>query len=252
MLEIGLFLVGIVVGVMNAIAGGGTLIGFPVLLASGLTPIVANATSHIMVLPGSLTAAFAYRKQLRTVPRSFLWLTIPCLIGAVIGAIILRYTSLESFEKIVPALVLSAVVLFTFQPLLHFHLHTHMRRRKHTWGPILMFSLAILPLAIYGGYFGAGFGFIMLSFLGFTSLKDTHKINALKNLAVACITTASVLTLWGSNMINWRFGLIMAGGNLIGGYGGAVIAQKVSSHIVRIVVIAIGMSTAIYLGLRYY
>jgi uncharacterized membrane protein YfcA len=254
--DIILFFVGILVGVMNAIAGGGMLIGFPVMLAVGLPPLIANATSNIVVLPGNISAAYGYRKLLRKVPRQYLLLLLPAIVGAAIGATILRHTSSNSFEHLIPGLILFAVVLFTFQPLLYNLLHNHLhgpKRLRNSLQPILIVGLALIPLAIYGGYFGAGFGFIMLAFLGFTKLRThIHQMNALKNIITVFIAATSLACLYSSHLIDWRHGLAMGGGNLIGGYYGAIGAQKVSSHVLRIIVIIIGISTAIYLGLRTY
>lgn len=254
--DIILFLVGLVVGAMNAIAGGGMLLGFPVLLAIGMSPIVADATSNIIVLPGNISSAFGYRRLLRKVPRQYLLLLIPAAIGATAGALILRHTSSNSFQKIIPGLILLAVGLFAFQPLLYDQLHRHLhgpKRQRQSLKPLLTVGLALLPLAVYGGYYGAGFGFIMLAFLGFTGLHDhIHRINALKNVITVCIAGASLACLYSSHLIDWHHGLVMGAGNLIGGYYGAVGAQKVPSHALRIVVIIIGLGTAAYLGLRSY
>ncbi len=250
-----LFLVGIVVGAMNAIAGGGMLIGFPVLLALGMPALIANATSNIIILPGMMTSAFGYRTYLRRIPRSYIYLIIPCVIGAAIGATILRNTSSNSFEHLVPGLIVFAVVLFIFQPFLHRHIHRHLHGSKphrQSIKPLVPVAIAMLPLAIYGGYFGAGLGFIMLALLGFTKLHEIHQINALKNIMAICIALVSLAILANRNLINWHDGLIMAAGNGIGGYAGAVSAQKVSSHALRIVVIVIGVSTASYLVFRTY
>jgi len=124
-----LFLVGIAVGGMNAIAGGGMLIGFPALLAVGMPALAANITSNIIVVPGQLASVYGYRRYLRQVPRRYLWLLLPCAAGAAIGAEILRHTSSSSFQNLVPGLIFFAVVLFAFQPVLHFHLHRHMHSR---------------------------------------------------------------------------------------------------------------------------
>ena len=110
----------------------------------------------------------------------------------------------------------------------------------------------MFPLSIYGGYFGAGFGFIMLAFLGFTKIHEIHQMNALKNLMAVCIAAASIVCLFSAHLINWRQGLVMGSGNLIGGYVGALGAQKFSSHAIRIIVIIIGVSTAVYLVVRNY
>lgn len=247
-----LFGVGIAVGTMNAIAGGGMLLGFPVMIALGLSPLSANVTSSVMILPGSLSSAFGYRRYLRKLRRHYLLLIIPCIAGSGIGAIILRNTSNDKFQQIVPALMYIAVILFAFQPLLHFHLHRHIRDRRKSLRPLLVLSAALFPVAVYGGYFGAGFGFILLSFLGFTKLHHIHQMNGLKNLASACVGLTSLICLYSSHLINWHYGLMMAAGSITGGYYGSVLAQKVSSHAIRIVVILIGLAAATYLGLRTY
>ena len=256
MREIILFVTGIVVGSMNAVAGGGMLIGFPVLLALGLPALAANATANIIVLPGNIGAAYGYRKYLKKVPKSYLLLLIPAAIGAAIGATILRHTPSDSFEHLVPWLILMAVVLFAFQPALYSQLHQHLHGPKQTrrsLKPLLGIGLAILPLSIYGGYFGAGLGFIMLAFLGFTKLRDhIHQMNALKNVITVCIASMSIVVLYSSHLIDWRTGLVMAAGNLVGGYGSAVGIQKVSPHFIRVIVIIIGLGTTLYLGLRSY
>ncbi len=254
--DILLFLVGIVVGVMNAIAGGGTLIAFPVLLALGISPLTANATTCIIVLPGNISSAIGYRKFLKRVPRQYLLLLIPAIIGSAIGAVALRRTSFTNFENYVPGLILFAAILFAFQPLLYKVIHEHIhgpKYKRNSLKPIMITALAVFPLSIYGGYFGAGFGFIMLAFLGFTGLHNhIHRMNALKNIITVCIASTSLIVLYSSHLIDWRQGLVMGGGNLIGGYYGAVGAQKISSQVLRYIVVIIGIGTAIYLGIRSY
>ena len=253
--DIILFLVGIITGAMNGIAGGGMLIGFPVLLATGMPALVANATSNIIILPGQITSAYGYRKYLKQIPRGYLLLAIPCILGAAIGALILRNTSSSHFEKLVPGLIVFAVVLFIFQPYLHLKVHRHMhgpKSRRESLKPLLWISLAMFPLAIYGGYFGVGFGFIMLAFLGFTKLHEIHQMNALKNLMAICIATVSIICLANAHLIDWQHGAFMAAGSGIGGYTGSRTAQKYSSHAIRIVVIVIGVCTASYLVFRAY
>ncbi len=252
MTDILLLLVGVLVGGMNAIAGGGMLIGFPVLLATGMPALVANATSYLVILPGQLASAYGYRKYLKRVPRAYLWLLLPCAIGAAIGATILRRTSFEGFDQLIPGLILLAVVLFAFQPLLHFHVHKQSTTRKPDNRPLFFIGAALLPLAIYGGYFGAGFGLVMLSFLGFTKLHDIHKMNLLKNIAVSIMAVVSLVVLLDTGLIDWRGGLAMAVGTTIGGFYGSRLAMKISTHTIRIIVISIGLATAAYLFLRQY
>lgn len=252
MTEILLFLVGIIVGAMNSVAGGGMLIGFPALLAAGVPPIVANATGNLITLPGQLASAFGYRKYLAKLPYKYLLLLIPCLLGSIAGALVLRNTSHAQFEAIVPVLIFAAVILFAVQPFLHFHLHRHITKKSRKNHTLILISLALLPVSFYGGYFGPGFGFIMLAFLGFTSIRDVHKMNALKNVGSAVICLASLFCLWGAGLFNWKFGLVMALGSIIGGYSGARVAQRFSSHTIRIIVIAVGFSAATYLAYQAY
>lgn len=247
-----LFFGGIVVGVMNAIAGGGMLIGFPILIATGLSPLVANITSHVIVLPGTLASAYGYRRYIKKVPQKYLYLLIPCILGGMTGAFLLRRTSSAHFQEIVPFLIVSAVILFALQPYLHFKLNKHIRSQIKAVKPLAVIALAIFPVAVYGGYFGAGFGFIMLAFLGFTKLHEFHQMNGLKNLASSCISIASITVLFSTHLINWRYAVIMACGCLIGGYYGAIYSQKVSSHYLRITVILIGLSTAAYLAIHRF
>ncbi len=250
--DIILFLVGIVVGGMNAVAGGGMLLGFPVLLAFGMSPLAANITSNIVILPGSVSSAYGYRAYLQKVNYRYLLLLVPCVVGAAIGALILRHTSSTRFQQIVPALVGFAVILFAFQPVLHFHLRGHVFGiRKHV-GSLVLVAIALLPAAIYGGYFGAGFGFVMLAFLGFTKLNEIHTMTGLKNLATSSIALVSIICLYSTGLINWHLGLVMAAGCAVGGYYGALLTQKISSHVLRIIVVLIGVGTATYLAFRSY
>lgn len=249
--DILLFLTGIVVGMMNAVAGGGSLVGFPVLIGFGLAPIVANATSYLTVIPGQISSVFGYRNYLKKVPRLYLLLIIPCVIGAAIGATILKNIAFSQFDRLIPILILLAVLLFAVQPFLHFHLNRHLHGRAKSNWPVLLVGLALLPLAIYGGFFGPGFGFVILAFLGFTKLHEIHKMSAIKNLAAASMAITVVVVIASSGLINWHYGLIIAGGNLIGGYTGARLAQKVPSHWLRVTVIIIGLAIAAYLGVRY-
>jgi uncharacterized membrane protein YfcA len=237
---------------MNAIAGGGMLIGFPVLVALGVPPLVANVTGGVITAPGQLSSAIGYWRYLRKVPLRYAWLLIPVVVGAICGATVLRNTSAHDFERIVPGLVLFGVALFAFQPLMHFHLHKHLKGRYRTILPLLILGLAILPLGFYGGYFGAGYGFIMLAFLGFTSLSDAHMINAMKNVSAIFLSVTTLICLWCTHLIDWRVGILMGIGSTIGGYYGARSAQKVSSHWLRVGIVCIGLLAVVYLGFQQY
>jgi uncharacterized membrane protein YfcA len=249
------FIIGIVVGVMNAIAGGGMLIGFPALLAMGIAPLSANATTALVVIPGQISAAFGYRTYFKNVPRRYLLLLIPLVAGAALGASLLRHTPPSRFADLSPVLILFAVSLFICQPFLYKYIHSHLHGPKNyrqKLSPLLISALALLPIAIYGSYFGAGFGFIMLAFLSFTTNTKIHRMNALKSIAGIAVAGTSVVFLSNSGLINWHYGLVMATGNVIGGYSGARLSQKVSSHLIRVVVIIIGVTAALLLAIHTY
>jgi uncharacterized membrane protein YfcA len=250
--DIILLLAGFIVGAMNAIAGGGMLVGFPVLVALGVPPLIANATGNVVTWPGQLSSAIGYRKYLRKVPRVYLWLIPLIVVGAALGALTLRFTPASDFERMVPGLVLFGVALFAFQPLMHFHLHRYLRGRAKTQLPVLLLGIAMIPLCFYGGYFGAGYGFLMLAFLGFANLHDTHMINAMKNVSAIFVSGTSMICLYGAHLIDWRTGLVMAVGSTTGGYIGARQAQRVSSHWLRIVIVCIGLAAVVYLVVREY
>lgn len=250
--DIILFLTGIVVGAMNAIAGGGGLVGFPVLIAVGLPPLIADATNFVTVLPGQIASAFGYRKFIAKVPKIYLLLLIPCIIGAAIGSYLLRHISLKDFEHIVPFLILAAVVLFALQPLLHFHFIHHLRARRKSWWKLAAFAAALLIMTIYGGFFGVGMGFALLALIGFTNIHEIHTMNGLKNIVGITSVSVAIISIYSAHIIDWHYGLIMAGGSVIGGYFSSRLAQKVSSHYLRIVVIIIGLATVSYLAWRYH
>ena len=250
--DIALVLVGFVVGAMNAIAGGGMLVGFPVLVALGVPPIAANATGAVITAPGQLASAIGYWKYLRKVPLRYTWLLAPAVVGSAMGALTLRNTSPHDFARLVPMLVLFGVGLFAFQPLLHFHLHRHLKGRTKTVLPLVILGLAMIPLCFYGGYFGAGYGFLMLAFLGFTNLQDTHMVNAMKNVSAIFVSSTSIICLYGTHLIQWRTGLVTAIGTITGGFLGARGAQKVSNHWLRVSIIVIGLAAVVYLAFQQY
>lgn len=245
-----LFIPGLLGGMINAIAGGGGIVMYPAMLASGLSPIVANATVNLVVLPGSATSAFGYRKEIAKIPRYYFWLLIPCFIGSVIGSYILIHTNAVTFEKLAPWLVLSAVILLALQSRIHRWLSKQSKKRKIHWHTLPVLFLATFPLAIYAGFFGVGFGLMMLALLGFTTLRSVHQMNGLKNLCGIVIAAVALTYFARTGLIDWQSGLIMAVGTAIGGYTGSRLSQKVSAHVVHDATIVIGTIISIVLIVR--
>jgi uncharacterized membrane protein YfcA len=239
MIELSLFLAGILAGITNAVAGGGVLFVFPVLLLAGLNPQSAAMTSTFAGWPGALTAIYGYRKDLRKARRFYFWLLIPCIIGAGIGSILLVHTPSSTFEVIVPWLVLASVALFAFQPQLHRHIHrpAHMRSTS----PFFLLVCILFPTSIYAGYFGAGFGFIVLAVLSFTKLKNVYQINGMKNMIGAAISITCVIVFVLKGGIAWEFAPFPFMGSLIGGFVGTRLAHHLSPHTTRAAVVSSGV-----------
>ncbi|HSH55880.1 MAG TPA: sulfite exporter TauE/SafE family protein [Candidatus Limnocylindrales bacterium] len=242
MLLTAIFVASFFAGVVNSFAGGGIIILFPALLAAGLPAVTANATSNLSSWPGALTSAYGYRHYLAKLPRKYLLLLIPCFIGAVVGSWLLAHTNSTEFERAVPYLVLAAVLLFMFQPLLHSHLASNLKH--HRTAPLVLIGVALIPMAIYGGYFGAGFGFIMLAFLGFTHITNLHQINGLNNLAGATISLVCTVYFSWIGLINWQYGNVLVVGSLLGGFVGSRIAQRLNPAYVHLGIVVLGLIVA--------
>ena len=238
------FTAALVAGAVNSIAGGGTLLTFPALVWLGLPPISANATSTVALWPGSFGSMWAYRRQLAGARRWLLGFTVPSIAGGIAGAQLLLHTTADRFDTIVPFLVLGATVLFLLQPPLSRRLARRVTE-EHAINtglpqPSAWILAAQLGVAVYGGYFGAGIGILMLATLGAIGLSDIHRMNGIKNWGAMCINATAALTFTFSSIVNWPVAMTMAMGGLIGGYGGARLALQLGQKWVRRAVVAIG------------
>jgi uncharacterized protein len=241
------FAAAFVAGAMNSVAGGGTLITFPTLIWLGLSSVTANATSTVAIWPGSLGAMWGYRRELRGSDSRMLALVAPSLIGGLIGALLLRLTPTETFDRLVPFLILFATLLFTAQQPVQSLLKRLGSAEHHSarWlaGAILFQFL----VALYGGYFGAGIGILMLAALSVLGLTDIHQMNGWKNFFALCINGVAALYFIVSKMVFWPDVLVMATGAIAGGYGGAGVARRLGRTAVRRIVIIIGFGMALSL-----
>lgn len=240
-----LFFAGILLGTANAVAGAGTLFLLPIYLLAGLSPISAAMSSVAAAWPGALTSLIGYRKDLARVPRSYFYLIIPGAIGAALGSWLLAHTPGGTFAAILPWIVLVSVAFFAFQPQLHDHIRRPAALRAAS--PFSILATLLLPIGFYAGYFGAGFGFIVLAVLGFTKLKTIFQINATKNLISLAIalTSTIIFTIYGD--IAWHLALWPLLGSLIGGFIGARLAHRLPARLIRAVIIAIGLIVVISL-----
>jgi hypothetical protein len=237
-------------GAINSVAGGGTLVSFPVLIWLGLNSVTANATSTVAIWPGTVGSIWGYRRELRGAETRFRVLILPSLGGGLAGALLLRWTPAPTFDRLVPFLILFATLLFMVQETVQRLLKTGDReaRRSTAWlmGAIL-FQLAV---GVYGGYFGAGIGILMLAALSILGLKDIHEMNSLKVVFGGSINgIAAGYFIW-ARMVDWPYVMIMAVGAVAGGYGGAGLARKLGRATVRRIVVAIGFAMAVSLFIR--
>lgn len=244
-----LFLAALAAGAVNAIAGGGTLITFPALLAAGLSPVAANATSTVALVPGSVSALWAYRRATHG-DRALRWaLALPSLAGGVLGAVLVQLAGDALFARIVPFLVLGATLLFVAQGWIR--RHARATAPAPLSGPRLWAVASYqLLVATYGGFFGAGMGILMLAALSMLGLQNIHRMNGLKNLAAICINGVAALTFVVGGKVAWPLALWMGVGGIVGGALGAALAQRVPQRLVRGAVTAIGLGLGLVLLVR--
>ena len=239
-------------GMINAVAGGGTLLTFPALIGLGVPAIVANATSTVALWPGMLSSMWGYRDELSGARRWAMTFAIPSLLGGFVGAMLLLITPADRFDAAVPWLVFGASALFLLQQRMVAATRRHGERVASTSDPAtstpaLPFLAFQFAVAVYGGYFGAGMGILMLAALGFMGLTNIHQMNGLKNWGGACMNFVAACTFAFTNLVNWPVAIAMAIGAVLGGYGGSRLAQRVGQTAVRRAVVAIGLASAAWL-----
>jgi len=253
-------------GGINALAGGGTLLTFPTLISvfsrqssdmARQAGVFANGTSTVALAAGSLGSAWGYRRELRALSRLLIWLLPPSLLGGWIGVSLVTRLPPEYFDAAVPWLILTAAILFVLQPLL-------VQRKPvvalegdapvppaHDCDQITPWNLAGMivlqfGIAIYGGYFGAGIGILMLSGLGFMGFKNIHEMNALKTVLATAINGVAIIVFIWEQKIHWPFALAMMATSTVGGFVAARFSRRIKGIYVRYFVIVVGFSLAAF------
>jgi hypothetical protein len=239
-----------IAGAINSVAGGGTLVSFPALIWLGLPSVTANATNTVAIWPGSLGGMWGYRREMSNTQPRMLALIAPSLVGGITGALLLRWTPPAFFDELVPFLILFATLLFMVQEPIQRRLKTaHPEAHKST-GWLIGAMIFQLLVALYGGYFGAGIGILMLAALSIMGLTDIHEMNGLKSFFAVCINGVAALYFVWAHMVHWPYALIMTVGAVAGGVGGAGIARRIGRTAVRRIVIAIGFGMALSLFIK--
>ena len=252
-------------GGINALAGGGTLLTFPALAGvlaysreRAIADVLANGTSTVALMPASIASAWGFRRETYELRSYLVWLVPPSFLGGVIGAwLLVRYPS--QFSQLVPWLILAAAVLFTIQPYVARRLARLQNRAAETseqrhvrWPSLLGMTCLQLLIAIYGGYFGAGIGILMLSGLGMMGLTNMHQMNGLKSVLASVINGVAVIVFIIHGNVVWPYAALMTATSIAGGYLAAHYSRKIPSRYVRYLVILIGFLLAGYYFGRTY
>ena len=246
-----LFLAGLLAGVSNAVAGGGAFFTFPVFLAAGLPPIVANASNCIAVWPANALAVVGYRNVLRKHARGIGKSILIALLGGGLGAGTLIFTGNTAFVKLIPFLLLFATLIFAFGSRISGMIASYTRNQSVTRpGPVT--RCLVFIVAFYGGYFGAGLGVMLMAGLRMLGVHDIQANNALKNLLAVAATSVALVIFTFSGIVAWPYALTAFTGAVIGGLIGARIAQWLPAVYFRGVIIVIGMFLSVYYFIKYY
>ncbi len=239
-----LFFAAAIAGTLNAVAGGGSFVSFPVLLFTGVPAVQANSTNTVALWPGLAASTVAYLKRLKVPPRVLVPLLATSLVGGWAGALLLLKTPQRTFLHLVPWLLLSGTLLFAFGN----RLRALAGRAAAiddlgaiAWPTITITSILELLVAVYGGYFGAGIGFVTLAMLAALGMRDIHAMGAIRTLLAVAINAAAVLTFIVARAVLWPQCVVMIAGSLLGGWFGAHFAQKADPAKIRYVIIATGL-----------
>ena len=248
--QIGLaFLAAVVAGVLNAVAGGGSIVAFPTLVWLGIPAIEANVTNAVALWPGGLSGTWGFRREFTNANRWYLWLAIPSLLGGGLGAVLLLHTPPHLFKAMAPYLVLGATIILAFQR--QVRTDEVCRVAAPSKSRVLVGLAITFGMAIYGGYFGAGLGILLLVALGLIGLSDLNEKNGIKNLYALAIKGIAVLYFAFAGRVVWGAAIPMAIGALGGGWLGAALQYRIGQPTMRRVILAIGfgMTVASFLGM---
>jgi uncharacterized membrane protein YfcA len=232
-------------GVMNSVAGGGSFLSFPALVFAGVPPISANATNNAAMWVGTIGSARGYREEVTAHRGLLLPVIVASIAGSLIGACLLLVTPQALFARLIPWLLLFATVTFAVSPLIT--RRTATAPRHAPWQIAAQFGVAV-----YGGYFGAGMGILMLALLAFSGLPSFNAQNAIKNVLAVAINGVALIPFVVARIVDWRFAVPMAAIALLGGYLGARFFRRVPQPVSRALVVAIGAAMTIVFFLRTF
>ncbi|GIG00918.1 sulfite exporter TauE/SafE family protein [Catellatospora citrea] len=242
---VAVLLAGMAAGGINAVVGSGTLVTFPVLLALGYPPVVANVSNTVGLVPGSLSGAYAYRKGLAGHAPLLLRLGTASVLGALLGAVLLLWLPPGAFNAIVPVLIGLALVLVILQPRLARSLAHRRPESDRRVGPLLL--LGVFGAGVYGGYFGAAQGVLLLGLLGVLLSTDLQWVNGIKNVLAALVNGVAAVLFIALGMVAWQPALLIAAGSVVGGLIGGRWGRRLPPAVLRALIVVIGLVAMIKL-----
>jgi uncharacterized membrane protein YfcA len=240
-----LILAGAGAGMVNGAAGGGTLVSFPALLLVGYPAITANVTSTVGIWPGYLGGTAGFRLEVADQRDRLQSLAVTVIVGAVLGGVLLLTTPSADFKGLAPYLLLFSCVLFAVQPLLSKRLKHRSNAAPGAHGVLL--RVGVFLAAVYGAYFGAGLGVVLLAVLGLAMPEPLNRINGLRSVLALTVNTIAVIIFVIHAHIAWEAAALMAGSSLVGGYVGARLARRIPTVVLRVVILILGVATGIAL-----
>lgn len=236
---------GVGAGGINAIVGSGSLITFPTLLALGYPPVVANVSNNVGLVPGNLAGVFGYRAELAGQRSRLIRLGGASVLGSIAGSLLLLRLPEEAFQVIVPVLIALACVLVVLQPRINRWLSSWRRTSHQHGGPWLW--LGVLGSGVYGGYFGAAQGVILIALLGILLDDDLQRLNAAKNVMAFLVNTVAAALFILLAEVDWLAALLIALGSTLGGFLGARIGRRLPAFALRVVIVCIGVAAIVKL-----
>jgi uncharacterized membrane protein YfcA len=236
---------GIAAGTINTVVGSGTLITFPVLLAFGYAPVTANVSNTIGLVPGSVSGAIGYRRELAGQRSQALRLGVCSVLGGITGAVLLLVLPASAFKAVVPAFIAVALVLAVAQPSLNRRLAGHVA--SGALRVRLLLPLAVYITGVYGGYFGAGQGIILISILGVTLPQSLHDSNALKNVLAGLVNGVAGVYFVFAAHVEWGPAAIIAAGSILGAQLGARYGRRLPPAALRALIVVVGLTAIVRL-----
>lgn len=240
-----LLAVGMAAGAINAVAGGGTFVSFPILILAGLPPVVANTTNKVALTFASLASVKAFAPEIKSHGQRMWFYFAAATLGSIAGSVLLLWIKPETFASLVPFLMLTATCLFMAGG----------RKRaegSHTAIPLWVSFLGQFAIGVYGGFFAAGMGMLMMALYALSGISNIHQMNGLKTFAGLGINAISAAIFLTTGLIDWAVAAVLIVGALIGGYYGAMLSKRVPEHKLKLGIIAYGLLMTGYFFAEYY